>query len=297
MTAIKIRIADLRFASEQGLLNDQQVKPLWETLAARSDAQDKFNFPTVALYGGSLLLSLGMAWLLLWSIIDWDGSVLFFLSFMYFVLFYTLGLLIWFRPFHLGGLERVPQAVGGVLLTLGVFMVGLIVLGIQMWAGWFIPNTTPFIVMESVTLFVGIITILLVRGFPLLLAPIFFSLWAMLTIDLENAIFGDYMITDNLARPILSLLYGAAILAAAQLILLWHRKRLGFELIGPATTFSSDQDVEDTMKLVEDYAFWAFIFGTLAFWEGLTGLFLQWGWLATLVHLLFSPLRLHLPVP
>jgi hypothetical protein len=108
--------------------------------------------------------------------------------------------------------------------------------GFHVWVkgGWF--------AMEVATIAAGLVA-LRFRRFPFLTAPVAFALWYM-SMDLTPLVYGqaDYSWQQ---RELVSVLFGLAVLLAAYLV----------DLRG---------------KVGEDFAFWGYLFGLLAFWGGLS---------------------------
>jgi hypothetical protein len=99
-----------------------------------------------------------------------------------------------------------------------------------------------WLMMEVATIVAGIIA-LRFRRFPFLTAPIAFALWYM-SMDLTPLVFGaaDYSWRN---REWVSMMFGLAMLLASYLV-----------------------DLRGTVE--EDFAFWGYLFGLMAFWGGLS---------------------------
>jgi len=143
---------------------------------------------------------------------------------------------------------------GGLLFTMAVCMTPLAVYGLErifnMW-----PVEDPgvyrgfhewvrggWLMMEAATIVAGL-SALRYRRFPFLTAPIAFALWYM-SMDLTPLVFGadDYSWQN---REWVSVMFGLAMLLTAYLV----------DLRG---------------KVGEDFAFWGYLFGLMAFWGGLS---------------------------
>src|SRR5439155_1007374 len=154
------------------------------------------------------------------------------------------GLRLWVRQ----GL-RVP---GGLLFTLAVWMTPLGIYGFERMTGMW-PQQDPgayrnyyewvkggWFFMEVGTIAAGLVALRFVR-FPFLTFPVAFALWFM-SMDLTPLLYRRSDFTWN-QRLWVSLWFGLAFLAVSFLV---------------------DRRTRD------DYAFWGYLFGTLAFWGGLS---------------------------
>ena len=99
-----------------------------------------------------------------------------------------------------------------------------------------------WIILELATIGVGTAAIVH-RPFPFLTAPIAFALWFM-SMDLTPLVFGESAY-DWESRKWVSMWFGLAMLLAAYWVDLRNRVR-------------------------QDFAFWGYLFGVLAFWGGLS---------------------------
>jgi hypothetical protein len=148
--------------------------------------------------------------------------------------------------------QRKSDNSGGLLFTLAVWMTPLAIYGLERATGvW--PQGAPdnfqsyhiwvkgsWILMEVGTIIAALITLKFIR-FPFLTFPIAFSLWYM-SMDLTPLLFGKPEFTWQ-QRLWVSLFFGLLILLATYLI---------------------DRRTRD------DYAFWGYLFGLMAFWGGLS---------------------------
>ena len=172
------------------------------------------------------------------------GSGIFLISVLYAAAFFGLGYRLWGQQ----GL-RTP---GGLLLTMAVCMTPLAVYGLQrgldIWGfddpgeyrsfhrwiegGWFY--------MEVATIVTGLLALRFFR-FPFLTAPIAFALW-YISMDLTPILFeGEDFAWHE--RQLVSAWFGLAMIAGSYFI--DHRTR-------------------------QDFAFWGYLFGLVAFWGGLS---------------------------
>jgi hypothetical protein len=149
---------------------------------------------------------------------------------------------------------------GGLLVTVAVALTPLITYTIEHMTGMW-PLDSPgayarfyprihgsWVLMELATIAVGAIAFRYVR-FGFLLAPIAFSFW-FLSMDLFALLMGYGELTWS-ARAWVSVWVGVLTIA------------IGF---GLEQTLGRDEPVS------QDYAFWCYLFGLMAFWGGLTSM-------------------------
>lgn len=241
-------------ADKQGVGLDQ-AQALWASLELNK-SQNQFSFSTWIFYFGALVILSGMAWFLSFNWGWLGGGGLFFIGAAYGLLFAILGAVLWKKP----GLKT-PA---GLLITLAVCMVPLAIYGIESYFGlWPAEKLSPsrWIVMEAGTIVAGLIA-LKWFSFPFLMAPIYFSAW-LLAIDAIPSLLGSEEA--------------------------WQLQRwitAGAGLIMLIAAYLSDR------KKQNDYAFWGYLFGTLAFWGGLTSVFWDKGELVLLLYLLINILMM-----
>jgi hypothetical protein len=221
------------------------VDRLWNALHARGAGRQRFDAAHVAYYFGALVVisAMGFFMTLAWSAVGGLGLTAFAVA--YAVAFWITGASLWTR-----GLST-P---GGLLFTMAVCMTPLAVYGIQDATGLW-PQGDPgayrdyytyvrgsWIIIELATIGIGTAAIV-ARPFPFLTAPIAFALWFM-SMDLTPLVFGaaEY---DWESRMWVSMWFGLAMLLAAYWVDLRNRLR-------------------------QDFAFWGYLFGVMAFWGGLS---------------------------
>ncbi len=235
---------DLEWAAGQGVIDAGQVEALWQALNERSDDRPKFDLVHVAYYFGALLVIGAMGWFMTTAWEALGGAGIFIIAALYALSFLFLGARLWSRP----GL-RVP---GGLLVTMAVCMTPLAVYGLQRWLGiWAFDDPGEYrdfhrwikggwFVMEVATIVAGLAALYFFR-FPFLTAPIAFALWYM-SMDLTPIIAGSKDYNWELRR-VVSLWFGLAMIAV---------------------TFAIDR------RTKQDFAFWGYLFGVIAFWCGLS---------------------------
>jgi hypothetical protein len=235
---------DLEWAASQGVIEDAQADALWGALTERGADRPKFDLIHVTYYFGALLVIGAMGWFMgdAWEALG--GGGIFLISAGYAAAFVVIGSMLWQR----GGL-RVP---GGLLITMAVCMTPLAVYGLQRWLGlWGFDDPGQYkdfhrwirggwFAMEVATIVTGLFAISFFR-FPFLTAPIAFVLWFM-SMDLTPILFGSADFAWE-QRQLVSLWFGLAMIAGTYII--DHRTK-------------------------EDFAFWGYLFGLIAFWGGMS---------------------------
>lgn len=241
---MKVTREDFEWAAGEGLVTAEQAAALWEALGRRDAGRPRFDLAHVAYYVGALVVISGMGWFMTLGWESFGGLGVFALALAYAVCFALAGRTLWFRE----GL-RVP---GGLLFTLAVWMTPLALYGLQRALGvW--PQESPasfrdyhiyvkgcWLVMEVGTIAAALVALRYVK-FPFLTFPIAFTLWYM-SMDLTPLVFGKDDFTWS-ERLWVSLVFGLLMLAASLLV---------------------------DRRAREDYAFWGYLFGMLAFWFGLS---------------------------
>jgi len=241
---MEISKKDIEWAHAQGLISAIQVEPLWAALEGRARGRARFDFPHVTYYFGALVVMSAMGWFVNRAWERFGGAGLLLIAVVYALCFSLAGLRLWVHQ----GL-RVP---GGLLFTLAVWMTPLGIYGFERMTGMW-PQHDPgayrnyyewvkggWFFMEVGTILAGLGALRFVR-FPFLTFPVAFALWFM-SMDLTPLIYGRSDFTWN-QRLWVSLWFGVAFLVVSFLV---------------------DRRTRD------DYAFWGYLFGTLAFWGGLS---------------------------
>ena len=210
----------------------------------RGADRQRFNLANLAWYTGALIVigSMGLFMTQAWARLG--GGVLFFIAGSYAAAFALVGGVLWYRK-NL----KVP---GGLFFTMAVCMTPLAIYGLEKLAGWW-PQGDPgvyrdfyhwirggWFLMEIGTILAGLLALRFVR-FPFLTAPVAFTLWFM-SMDLTPLLFGgDEFSWDE--RLYVSLAFGLVMLVATYII---------------------------DRRTREDFAFWGYLFGLMAFWGGLS---------------------------
>lgn len=235
---------DFKWAAASGLITTEKADELWNAFSTRKPAKTPFDLAHVAYYFGALIVISAMGWFMTLGWERFGGGGILLISCIYAACFILGGWRLWFKE-NL----RVP---GGLLFTLAVWMTPLAVYGLERMLGFW-PLSDPgtyrdfhvwikgsWILMELGTVLTGLIALRLVR-FPFLTFPVAFALWYM-SMDLTPIVMrSDHFTWEQ--RLWVSVIFGAAVLICAYIV---------------------DRRSE------EDYAFWLYLFGMLAFWGGLS---------------------------
>ncbi|HET8578837.1 MAG TPA: DUF2157 domain-containing protein [Methylomirabilota bacterium] len=235
---------DLEWAASQGIITPHDADTLWSALESRVGGRSRFDLAHVAYYFGAMVVISAMAWFMTQAWERFGGGGILLISLVYATCFALAG-----RTLYFVQNLRVP---GGLLFTVAVWMTPLAVYGLERMVGiW--PQQDPgtyrgyyewvkggWFLMEIGTILVGLVALRFVR-FPFLTFPIAFALWFM-SMDLTPLLYGRPNFTWT-ERLWVSLWFGLAMLLVAYLV---------------------DRRTE------EDFAFWGYLFGMLAFWCGLS---------------------------
>ncbi|MFQ5544020.1 MAG: DUF2157 domain-containing protein [Nitrospiria bacterium] len=241
---MKITKEDFRWATSEGYLSTDQAETLWDALELRHPSGSRFNLANVVYYFGALVVISAMTWFMTLGWERFGGGGIFLISLAYGICFVLVGFWLW--------RERGIKVPGGLLVTAAVWMTPLAIYGLEKYAGLW-PKGNPasyqdyyvwikgsWILMEISTVIAGLIALRFIQ-FPFLTAPISFSLW-FLSMDITPFLLGKDDFTWDERRWV-SLLFGLAMLMV---------------------TYCIDR------RTKEDYAFWGYLFGLMAFWGGLT---------------------------
>jgi len=236
---------DFDAAAREAALPAPQAARLWQELETRAAARPHFSGVYIAYYAGALIILGAMGWYMTRSWERLGGGGIAALAGVYGLLFLATGLSMWRKP-----PLRVPA---GLLCTVAVGMVPLVVYGIERLTGFWPKGAPPAyetlrplvngnrLAMELATIAAALLALRRIR-FPFLTAPLAVALWC-LSMDLS-----DYLLGRRgpwYEHCWISVSVGAAMLVAGMVV---------------------------DRKTEEDYAFWLYLFGLMAFWGGLTSL-------------------------
>lgn len=234
---------DLARAVSAGVLNPGQDQALLEFLKRQPETRASFQLAHVAFYFGALLIMAAMGWLLSEAWMRIGDSALLLIALAYIGGLTLVGLLMQRRG-HI-----IPA---GVLGAVAVSIVPLAVFAVERLTGfWPLDDDQSkyhnyytyvqggWLLMEAATVVAGLLMLRLIP-FPFIVMPIAGALWFM-SMDLSEWFYGDTFNWDQ--RLTVSLWFGLAVL-------------LVFLLVDGRTE--------------QDYAFWGYLAGLLAFWLGLS---------------------------
>lgn len=243
---MKITKDDLRWAASQGIISSDQARHLWTALDEHFSSRQRFDAANVAYHLGALIVIGAMGWFVTEAWERVGGVGLFAIAVAYAAGFVLAGRTLWDRH-NL----RVP---GGLLFVMAVCMTPLAVYGLERASGWWVQGDPgsyrgyyewikgSWFPMEVGTIVSGVVA-LRTRRFAFLTAPVAFSVWFM-SMDIAPLLFGTTQVTGN-ERAWVSVAVGLALLLGAYL-------------------------VDLRVRASEDFAFWGYVFGLMAFWGGLS---------------------------
>ncbi|MBN2373939.1 DUF2157 domain-containing protein [bacterium] len=241
---MKITKKDFEWAVSEDIITHEQAEALWRNLEDRGSSRPRFDMSNILYYFGALIVISAMGWFMTEAWEAFGGAGIFVISMIYALCFLMVGWMLWYRK-NL----RIP---GGLFFTMAVCMTPLMIYGLERLTGiW--PQGNPgiyqdfhlwikgsWLLMEIGTIIAGLIVLKFIR-FPFLTAPIFFSLWYM-SMDLTPLLFRKTISSWD-DRLLVSLWFGLAVIMVSYLM---------------------DRRTND------DYAFWGYLFGLMAFWGGLS---------------------------
>jgi len=237
---------DLDRAVGQGVIDAAQADTLWQALEEGAAERPRFSLVHIAYYAGALLVIGAMGWFMGVAWEELGGAGIFAISGLYAAGFFVAGWRLWHKP---GG-----RVLGGLLVTIAVAMTPLATYGLQRWLGvwggddpgnyknFHIWIRSGWFTMEVATILAGLLALKFIR-FPFLTVTVAFALWYM-SMDLTPIIAGgpDF---DWILRRAVSMWFGLAMIMATYIV---------------------------DRRTTEDFAFWGYLFGLMAFWGGLTAM-------------------------
>jgi hypothetical protein len=261
--AVLLSMEDIRQAAAEGVVTEAEAQRLVEWACARPvlteraapavEASKGFNMVTIAYYFGAMLMISACGWFLgdKWDELGTSGVLT--TSLLYMAIAASVGWWLRGKGFVVGG---------GLLITVAVCLLPLVTYSIEsllgMWPagdpgqyGEFYPMIhASWIVMELATILAAAIALYFVR-FGFLTAPMAFSLW-FFSMDVAALILGRELIYEANERAWISVSVGLVTIL------------LGYGLDRTLHTAGEPK--------TQDFAFWCFLFGLLAFWGGLTSM-------------------------
>ena len=241
---MKFTLEDMSWAESMGIVTKEQVASLKDALSKRYENEPRFSLGHVIYYFGALIIMSAMTWLMVSQWKSLGGYGIAALALGYASVFFLAGATLWKKPAH-----KIP---GGLFITAAVSIVPLIVYGIQRATGWwYFENPANYhdfytyiksgwLTIEVVTVLVGALVLRYYR-FPFITMPITV---ALLFMSMDLAQINQGVLTWEM-RKYISLWFGAGMLLL---------------------TYFIDR------RSKEDFGFWGYLFGTMAFWGGLTSL-------------------------
>lgn len=240
---LKIDSSDLTRAVQAGVLQPGQDQALLDFLQHAPHDRPSFQLSHVAYYFGALLIIGAMGWLMTEAWMSIGDVALLLISGAYLLLLLLGGRSLWQRG------QTIP---GGLLAAVAVSLTPLVVFAVQRVFGlWPMDDTQTnyvdyyryvqggWLVMEVATVIVGLL-VLRLTPFPFIVMPMAVALWFM-SMDLSELLHGEYFNWEQ--RREVSLWFGLLILLGSLL-------------------------VDGRSK--QDFAFWGYLAGLIAFWGGLS---------------------------
>ena len=241
---MNIQLRDLEDAVRKKKLTKQQMEQIVLIAKERGASDPSFGFINLLYYLGALIVigAMGMFMTIGWE--SFGGGGVCAISIAYAAAFATAGHVFWSK--------KSMKAAGGLLVTMAVCMTPLAVYGLEralgVWPmddpgkyqGFHVWINGSWLVMEIATVIAAVIALAFVR-FPFLTMPIAFSLWYM-SMDLVPFVMRreDFSWDE---RKLVSVFVGLAMIAAS---------------------YIADR------RTKEDFSFWGYLFGAIAFWGGLS---------------------------
>jgi hypothetical protein len=255
---ITLTAHDIEAAIAEQILTPGDANRLFAWAQARAGATRQadvetakgLNLVTVAYYFGAMMMIVACAWFLgdKWNTLGSAGVLA--TTLVYFLIAVSAGLFLRAKGYKVGG---------GLLVTVAVCLVPLITYSIEDLAGFW-PAADPgaykeyyprihgsWVIIEWATIIVSLIALRFVR-FGFLTAPLGFSCW-FFSMDIAALGFGDGFYEGN-GRAWVSVVVGAITIL------------IGYGL--DRTLHRPDEPKS------EDFAFWCYLFGLMAFSGGLT---------------------------
>lgn len=236
---------DLARAVDAGVLTPGQNQALLEFLKRQPTQQPSFQLAHVAFYFGALLIMGAMGWLLSEAWMRIGDSALLLIALGYIGVLTVGGLVLQRRG------QRIPA---GVLAAVAVSIVPLAVFAVERLTGfWPLDDIQTnyhsyytyvqggWLLMEAATVLAGLLMLRLIP-FPFIVMPIAVALWFM-SMDLTEWVYGEPF---NWAQR--------------QQVSLWFGLGLLLVFLG----------IDGRTR--QDYAYWGYLAGLLAFWGGLSSM-------------------------
>ena len=248
---MQIQKQDLNNAVEKQIINTEQAQQLWTFWLNEQQNIASFRFIHVWYYLGGLLALSAMSLFITLGFMKFGGSAIVSLSILYSVIVFFLAKYFKKHQFH------IPA---GICATFLVALIPLGIYGLQdamgMWnndysyADYYHWIDQRWIWLEIGTLIGGLVWFYYFR-YPFLLMPIALTVWYM-SMDYADLMYHKLNEADYVDwwkfRKYVSICFGIILL-----------------LISLRVDFAPKRNRYD-------YAFWLYLFGTIAFWGGLSSL-------------------------
>jgi hypothetical protein len=249
-------------------ISKEKIEAFWEGLEPFDESGKSTLFSQWLFYLGALVVIGAMTWFMTLGWNTFGGSGIFLIAAAYALFFFILGNILW-RKEDL----RIP---GGLSITIAVCMVPLAIYGLELYFNlWPSDNAIPYrdyyqiikgqwVYMELGTILAAILA-LCFYPFPFLTAPLVISAW-FLSMDLFPWILGRDLNWDQ--KSWVSLIFGLILLTISLFVDRRSRR----------------------------FAFWCYLFGTIAFWGGLNGVVWDEGEPVLVLYLCINLLLMFLSV-
>ncbi|WP_018151784.1 hypothetical protein [Leeia oryzae] len=235
----------LKEASDKGIISESQASVLWAFLNEKGAHTPSFRFTHILYYLGGMIAIGAMSLFMTLAWESFGGWGIFFIALLY------AGLGLRLTEHFLYQLKlQIPT---GLTATFVIVLTPLAVYGLQSGLGWW---TDPgayrdyhvyidwrWIFMEFATLIVAAVMLWRYQ-LPFQVMPVAVTLWYM-SMDFAPFLFGEDADWD--IRKLLSVWFGVMMIFIA----IW---------------------VDIRARKDKDYAFWLYLFGTMAFWGGLSSM-------------------------
>ena len=242
---MKFTVRDIDWAVQAGAISQEAGASLITALREKNENKPSLSFSHVLYYLGGLIIIGAVTFYITkaWTLLGGVGHLLVALGYAAVFLFLAR----WLSEVKN---QRIPA---GILATVAVCMTPMAVYGVQEITGWWVwkqpGNYSDFFhwiksgwsIMEVATIVVGAIALKCFR-YPFITLPIAFSLW-FLSMDMTSVLYGPDFTWEQ--RKLVSMVFGFLMVLGS---------------------FFVDRRTE------QDYAFWGYLFGMIAFWGGLTAL-------------------------
>jgi hypothetical protein len=239
--SVNLKKTDVINGSKQVGLTESQAESLWHVLQECQKSKFRYNFSTVLLYFGGLIVFLSMTWFYTSQL---SNNKSLFISISYALIFFGLGTYFW----HI----KKIRMLGGLLSSLGIIMVPLTVYLLQNLLNWNPPFSPDgykgfyywiqgrWVAMEICTLLVSCTVLYFIR-FPFIMVLIYSVVW-FISMDVTHLFVGTNK-GFSAHYSVVSIIFG------------FLMNLLGFGLY---------------RKKQSDFSYWSYLFGMFLCWTGLT---------------------------